>query len=55
VDIEFLDIYYKVLPLVFTVGGGIFAIFLYHFNINSYYKIKVTKKYNNIYTFFNKK
>lgn len=54
-DIEFLKIELKLLPLVFTMIGCFFATFLYLVLSSKYYLIKQFVGFINIYTFFNKK
>jgi len=48
-DIEFIDIFYKLLPLIFSISGASFAYFLFCFNLSSFYKIKQTKNFKLIY------
>jgi NADH-ubiquinone oxidoreductase chain 5 len=55
-DIEFLDIQYKLLPLVITLLGIFFSYYIYSIGITKYFLIK--KCSNNfffIYNFFNQK
>jgi len=54
-DIEFIDIFYKLLPLIFSISGASFAYFLFCFNLSSFYKIKQTKNFKLIYNFLNRK
>jgi NADH-ubiquinone oxidoreductase chain 5 len=54
-DIEFISFFFKFLPLFFTLLGFLLAILIYKFNLNYYFKLKQSKLYKIIYTFFNKK
>ncbi len=54
-DIEFLDIQYKLLPLIVTLLGGGAAYFLYTFKLKEYYDFKKTSFAKTIFNFFNKK
>lgn len=54
-DIEFLDIHYKLLPLIVTIIGGAAAYFLYTFKLQEYYSFKKTPLAKSIFNFFNKK
>ena len=55
VDIEFVSLFYKVLPLFVTILGAYFAYFIYSFNLDKYLEFKKTKFFKKVYTFFNKK
>jgi proton-translocating NADH-quinone oxidoreductase chain L len=55
VDIEFVNLFYKLLPLFVTVLGAFSAYSLYSFNLSKYFLIKNTKFFKKIYSFFNKK
>ena len=55
-DIEFLNIKYKLLPLVVTLAGISFAYYIYSVGISNYFEIKKESNlYYNIYNFLNKK
>jgi NADH-ubiquinone oxidoreductase chain 5 len=54
-DIEFININFKILPLLVTISGVLYAFFLYQFNLQSYLDFKKTDLFKNFYTFFNKK
>ena len=54
-DIEFLDLFYKQLPLIVTIGGILFAYTLYAFNLTIYYNIKKSKNYKLVYNFLSRK
>jgi hypothetical protein len=55
VDIEFVNLFYKLLPLFVTIFGALFAYSIYSFNLNRYFLLKNTKFFKKIYSFFNKK
>lgn len=54
-DIEFIDLRYKILPLILTILGASFSFFLYKYQTYNYFIIKKTSWFKDIYTFFNKK
>jgi proton-translocating NADH-quinone oxidoreductase chain L len=54
-DIEFIQYFYKVLPLILTILGVLFAYYLYFLNEYKFFKIKETNLYIKIYSFFSKK
>lgn len=54
-DIEFISIFYKLLPLLFTLLGSVLAFFLYSSNISLFLKLKKNKLYSFFYTFLFKK
>jgi NADH-ubiquinone oxidoreductase chain 5 len=54
-DVEFISIFYKLLPFIFTIFGIIVAMFIYAFNIEEYFNTKQNNVFKNIYLFFNKK
>jgi proton-translocating NADH-quinone oxidoreductase chain L len=54
-DIEFIDIKYKVLPLVVTILGALFSYFLYRYQTLDYFLIKKSPVFKLFYNFFNKK
>jgi NADH-ubiquinone oxidoreductase chain 5 len=54
-DIEFLDIQKKLLPLAFTILGLVVGIFLYIFNSELFFNLKLKKVFFTFYKFFNKK
>jgi len=54
-DIEFISLFNKQLPLIFTISGTCFAYFLYSVNLNSYFNIKKTVAYKIIYNFLSRK
>jgi proton-translocating NADH-quinone oxidoreductase chain L len=55
IDIEFIDLFNKLLPLIFTLFGIFLAYFIYSFGLNSYFDIKKMYFFNVIYFFFNRK
>lgn len=54
-DVEFLNIYYKLLPFFFSMVGIILGVFFYGFNIDYNFHIKKSDKFRFFYRFFNKK
>lgn len=54
-DIEFLQLQYKLLPLVVTLLGAALAYFLYSSQLFIYYGFKTSKLAKKIFNFFNKK
>jgi hypothetical protein len=54
-DIEFLPIFYKILPFFVSLFGILFAFYLYHVKFSTYFLIKKTSAFLYVYTFFNKK
>ena len=54
-DIEFLDIQYKLLPLIVTILGVYLAYFIYTYKLTDYYLFKKSDLAKSIFNFFNKK
>jgi len=54
-DIEFIDLFYKLLPLIISISGGVFAYFLYCFNLSFFYSLKKTLQFKFFYNFLNRK
>jgi NADH-ubiquinone oxidoreductase chain 5 len=54
-DIEFIPTTWKILPLLFTIIGVVFAYILYSMYVLKYFKIKMFTCYKWFYNFFNKK
>ena len=54
-DIEFISLFRKLTPLIFSLLGAFFAYFLYVFNLKKFYDIKKTKNFQFFYNFLNKK
>jgi proton-translocating NADH-quinone oxidoreductase chain L len=55
IDIEFINIFYKILPLLLTISGVFLAYFIYSSNTQYYFEIKKLNKFKTLYNFFNKK
>jgi proton-translocating NADH-quinone oxidoreductase chain L len=54
-DIEFIDLFHKLLPLIISILGASFAYFLYSFGLEFFYSIKKTSMFKRIYNFLNRK
>jgi proton-translocating NADH-quinone oxidoreductase chain L len=54
-DIEFIDLFHKLFPLILTILGASFAFFIYLLNLNRFYIIKQTKIFKFIFNFLSKK
>ena len=54
-DIEFIDLFHKLFPLLLTILGASFAFFIYLLNLNRFYIIKQTKIFKFIFNFLSKK
>lgn len=54
-DVEFLNINYKLMPLLLTLGGLFFAFIVYNYIIVEYFKVKKSNVFKKFYYFFNKK
>lgn len=54
-SIEFINIFYKLLPLILTILGVLMAISIYCFNLNSFFSIKMNNWFRKIYYFLMKK
>jgi NADH-ubiquinone oxidoreductase chain 5 len=55
IDIEFLSLFFRLLPLIMSLSGAFFAYFLYSFGYSTFYQIKKTSSFKFIYNFLNKK
>lgn len=55
VDIEFIPLFYKLLPFIFTVLGACLAIYTYSWGIKSFFFVKKKKTFLYLYTFLNRK
>lgn len=55
VDAEFINIYYKLLPLFLSLGGTFSAFILYTFASKYIYNLKISKLGIQVYKFLNKK
>jgi NADH-ubiquinone oxidoreductase chain 5 len=54
-DIEFIDLFHKLLPLMFSISGASAAYFMYSFGLEYFYSIKKTVFFKKIYNFLNRK
>ena len=54
-DAEFVPFFFKILPLVLSITGSVFAFFLYNFQNKLLFEIKTSYIGRKIYTFLNKK
>ncbi len=54
-DIEFIDLFHKLLPLIVTLSGSFYAYFLYSINLEHFYEVKKTKIFKVFYNFLNRK
>lgn len=54
-DIEFIELHWKLLPLLVTLMGVFIAYFLYSFQLQEYFLFKKTFQFKVFYTFLNKK
>ena len=54
-DIEFINLFYKLFPLIVTLLGIFSAYFLYSYELLSFLKVKKTKLFKVIYNFISKK
>jgi proton-translocating NADH-quinone oxidoreductase chain L len=54
-DIEFINLFPKLLPLIVSISGAVGAYLLYAFGLNFFYSIKKSRSFKVIYTFLNKK
>ena len=54
-DIEFIDLFHKLLPLMISLAGAFLAYFLYSFGLEFFYQIKKTPTFKIIYNFLNRK
>ena len=54
-DIEFINLFAKLFPLILTLLGSCLAYFLYAFEINSFFALKRKPSFRYVYSFINKK
>ena len=54
-DIEFIPLYYKLLPLNISILGTFFSYFLYSFDLSTFYSIKKLRNFRVFYNFLSKK
>ena len=55
VDIEFLPLFFKIQPLLYTLAGIFSASFLYSFGLKNFFIFKKTIIFKSLYNFFNRK
>ena len=54
-DIEFISLFFKLLPLLLTISGASFAYFLYAFKMEAYLETKKSTGFKKVYNFLIKK
>lgn len=54
-DIEFIPLYYKLLPLNISILGTFFSYFLYSFDLSTFYSVKKLRDFRIFYNFLSKK
>ena len=54
-DIEFIDLFHKLFPLILTILGASFAFFTYLSNLDRFYNIKQTQIFKYLFNFLSKK
>jgi len=54
-DIEFISLFYKLIPLIVTILGSFSAIYLYSFGISDYFRVKKSSLFKYIFLFLNRK
>jgi len=54
-DIEFLNIFPKLYPLLLSTLGALFAYFLYTFLIKNFFVLKFSSSFRSLYTFLNRR
>jgi NADH-ubiquinone oxidoreductase chain 5 len=54
-DIEFIDLFHKLLPLMISLLGAFSAYFVYAFGLSSFYDLKKTVSFKLFYNFLNRK
>jgi len=54
-DVEFIDLFHKLLPLIITLIGASFSYFLYAFGLEYFYTFKKSRGFKVIYNFLNRK
>jgi NADH-ubiquinone oxidoreductase chain 5 len=54
-DIEFIDLFYKLLPLILTLLGVFFAYFIYFQNLDFFFLLKQNESFKISYNFLNRK
>jgi proton-translocating NADH-quinone oxidoreductase chain L len=54
-DIEFIDLFFKLLPLIMSILGATIAYFMYAFGLSFFYEIKKRQTFKVLYNFLNRK
>jgi proton-translocating NADH-quinone oxidoreductase chain L len=54
-DVEFIDLFFKLLPLLMSLIGAGLAFFIYAFDLSFFFHVKKTKSFKIIYNFLNRK
>lgn len=54
-DSEFIPTFYKLIPVIFSISGGLFSFVLYTFFMDNIFQFTSTKIGRRIYSFFNQK
>lgn len=54
-DIEFIDLFFKLLPLILTLSGTFLAYLIYSFGLGSYFEVKKTYLFKTFYNFLSRK
>lgn len=54
-EAEFLNVFYKLIPLIFTLSGMFLAYYLYSSHLVFFYQVKLLPRIAQIFMFFNKK
>jgi hypothetical protein len=54
-DIEFINLWFKLKPLIYTLGGTYAAYFIYSYALLDVYKIKQTAFFQVFYNFLSRK
>ena len=55
IDIEFINLKFKILPLIVTLCGAFLSFFLYRYKVFDFLILKKSKNFKLLYNFFNKK
>jgi proton-translocating NADH-quinone oxidoreductase chain L len=55
VDVEFISLYYKLLPFFVSILGSLFAYLLYSLGLTSFLVLKKSERFKIIYNFLNRK
>jgi len=54
-EVEFLNVFIKLLPIIISIFGGLLSLFLYHYYSYIFYVVNKNVIYREIYVYFNKK